>query len=299
MTDIERNREVLQHWYNNMWGKTDFDLIPSIAAAKYLRHDITGANNLMPSESYRDMLKPVLGHLEVEAFTYYLVCEGDYVGALGRYLLPGDKQWDWVQLFRVQDQRLVETWLAGMGGTDPMGYPHPRNLWTGTEIPTADISDSPNKQLVRAWLNCLAGQESAIAADFLAPQLRAHDLFGADQLVTPQEYFSKLRALMNDQNASDLQCFLIEESSVQENNVHANTVVFATCSWKLGEPGENARQWDWVQAFEISDGKIARTWLPVIGGNDESIQVGPETRWAEDALPEDSTVLEITCPHVN
>ncbi|TGD70220.1 hypothetical protein E4634_21280, partial [Mangrovimicrobium sediminis] len=57
------NRAVLEHWYDHMWGRTAFELIPSIAAPLYLRHDITGANNLMPAEAYSDMLQPALGTL--------------------------------------------------------------------------------------------------------------------------------------------------------------------------------------------------------------------------------------------
>ncbi len=279
MSQTEQNRQVLEHWYNNMWGKTDFDLIPSIAAPLYLRHDITGANNLMPAENYRDMLKPVLGHLEVQAFTYYLVCEGEYVGALGRYLLPGDKQWDWVQLFRVGDGRLQETWLAGMGGTDPMGYPHARNVWSGTEIPTEVLADSVNKTAVREWLQLLARSGSDRAQDYLAATVRVHDQHGADRRLSAAEYFSAMQSVMQSGEVSDFRYFLIEE----------NNVVFATCSWKL----DGERQWDWVQAFELVDGRIARIWLPVIGGTDPSLTVGPQTRWAADALPQTSVELAV------
>ena len=54
---------------------------------------------------------------------YGLVAEGDRVCAVGSWRLrglPGDespdgKQWDWVQLFRAENGRLVETWLSGIG----------------------------------------------------------------------------------------------------------------------------------------------------------------------------------------
>lgn len=280
MTDIEQNRAVLRHWYDHMWGKVNFDLIPDIAAAKYLRHDITGANNLMPAESYRDMLKPVLGHLEVKDFSYYLVCEADYVGAIGRYILEGDKQWDWVQLFRVADQHLVETWLTGMGGTDPMGYPHPRNVWSGSEIPRGSLPMTANKQAVLDWLQSLvtspAGGESGVLAD----RLRVHDQLSADREVSGQQYQQEFCGLMNANSVSDFQYFLVGEGDV----------VFATCSWKL----DNSRQWDWVQAFQLENARITRTWLPVIGGNDVSLNVGPGTRWAASAMPATSVVVPTT-----
>ncbi|WP_317930797.1 hypothetical protein [Halioxenophilus sp. WMMB6] len=278
MTTVEKNRALLRHWYDHMWGCTNFDLIPEIAAEKYLRHDITGANNLMPATAYRDMLKPVLGHLEVQEFQYHLTCEGDYVGALGRFILPGDKQWDWVQLFRVENNHLVETWLAGMGGTDPMGYPHPRNAWHGGEIPSVALPPSKNKTLVTSWLNNFLG-ESCDPNAFLLPEIRVHDFIHSDRIVSAVEYQSQWLALMNSQQISDFQSFVIGEGDM----------VFATCSWKL----DGDRQWDWVQAFQIINGKIARIWLPVIGGTDTDLNLGAQTRWSASVMPADSIALPV------
>lgn len=271
MSDIEQNRGVLEHWYDHMWGRTDFDLIPEIAAAKYMRHDVTGANNLMPAEAYRDMLKPVLGHLDVEDFQYHLTCEGEFVGALGRFLLAGDRQWDWVQVFRVEHGRLAETWLTGMGGTDVNGYPHPRNVWTGTEIPADRLPESANKQLVSCWLNHLAAAGERPASDYLAARIRAHDLLDADRTLAAEEYETEMRRLMNAASVAGFRHMLIGEGEM----------VFAICSWTL----DGERQWDWVQAFAVEDGRIARTWLPAIAGTDGTLSHGPGTRWPRRAMP--------------
>lgn len=272
------NRAVLEHWYDHMWGKTDFDLIPGIAAAKYLRHDMTGANNLMPAQAYRDMLKPNLGQLEVSEFQYYLVTEGDYVGALGRYILEGDRQWDWVQVFRLADGRLAETWLTGMGGTDALGYPHPRNAWTGEEFPAHPPAMNANKQRVLDWYEYLFEPASAgSAADHLADGIRVHDQLAGDRTVTAQQYLQEMRELMRAQAVSGFRQFMIEQDGV----------VFATCTARL----DADRQWDWVQAFALEGGKICRTWLPAIGGTDAQLQIGPETRWPAGAMPAGSRRL--------
>ncbi len=278
MTIEATNRGVLEHWYDHMWGKTDFDLIPQIAAEKYLRHDMTGANNLMPAENYRDMLKPVLGHLAVEEFQYYLVTEGDYVGALGRFLLEGGRHWDWVQVFRLADGRLAETWLTGMGGTDAMGYPQPRNAWTGEEFPESAPPLNANKQHVLDWYGFLFSDADASAAsDYLKGEVRAHDQLDGDRTVSAAQYTGEMRALIRSSGMANFRHFLIEE----------NGLVFATCSCKL----DDGRQWDWVQAFKLEDGKITRTWLPSIGGTDEGLEIGPDSRWPASAMPEDSYSL--------
>lgn len=278
MSTESNNRKVLEHWYDHMWGKTDFDLIPEIAAPEYLRHDMTGANNLMPAEKYRDMLKPVLGHLAVEEFQYYLVTEGDYVGALGRFLLEGGRHWDWVQVFRIEEGRLAETWLTGMGGTDKMGYSQPRNAWTGEEFPEVSLPMNANKQCVLDWYQCLIFDNAAgTASDHLAEHIRVHDQLDADREMSAGQYCQQMRDLMRVDGPGDFRYFLIEE----------NGVVFATCSCKL----DAERQWDWVQAFELESGRITRTWLPSIGGTDTTLQIGPETRWSADAMPADSYQL--------
>ncbi len=278
MSSEASNRAVLEHWYDHMWGRTDFDLIPEIAAPNYLRHDMTGANNLMPAEAYRDMLKPVLGHLEVQEFQYYLVTEGDYVGALGRYILEGDRQWDWVQVFRVGDGRLLETWLTGMGGTDTLGYPHPRNAWTGDEFPDNPPPHSADKQLVLDWYTFLFAPGGAgTPTDYLAAEVRVHDQLAGERTVSAEQYLAEMRALLKNQPAVGLRHFMIA----------GDGVVFATCSATL----EDGRQWDWVQALAVEDGRITRTWCPAIGGTDPWLQIGPATRWPASAMPADSRRL--------
>ncbi len=278
MSTEATNRATLEHWYDHMWGRTDFDLIPEIAAPQYLRHDMTGANNLMPAESYRDMLKPVLGHLEVQEFEYYLVAEGDYVGALGRYILEGDRQWDWVQVFRLKDGRLAETWLTGMGGTDAMGYSQPRNAWLGTEIPQQPAPLSAQKQLVVDWYAFLLDSDSAQAPGiFLADEVRVHDQLDGDRKISASAYAGEMRRLMRPGAVADFQHFLIGEGDV----------VFAVCSCKL----DGERQWDWVQAFKVEGGRIAQTWLPSIGGTDAELTISPATRWPRGVMPADSRRL--------
>lgn len=275
MTTTNQNRALMQRWYNDMWGKTDFDLIPEIAAPQYLRHDMTGANNLIPADAYRDLLKPMLGSIDVQAFTYYIACEGDFIGTLGRYMLPGDMQWDWVQVFRVEDGHLAETWLTGMGGTNSMAIPQPQHAWNGSEIPATSLPDSNNKNAVRTWLKSLIDHQDSSSS--LADQVRVHDLLDADRTVSADQYHQEMRSLMSASSVSDFKIFMIEE----------NDVIFAICSWLL----DDNRQWDWIQAFQLRDARITRTWLPSIGGNDESLSMGPATRWAADALPDEATSI--------
>ena len=64
--------------------------------------------------------------ISVHDLRYSLIAEGDKVCAIGSWVLkgadgtegpfgPDGKQWDWVQVFRAENGRLVETWLSGIG----------------------------------------------------------------------------------------------------------------------------------------------------------------------------------------
>ena len=105
-TTEQRNIQTLSRWYNEMWGQCNADLIPEFVNTHYLRHDMTGANNRLKPEEYQAMTRMGSEGREVEDFTYYLIAEEDYVGALGRYIRDGNDQWDWVQIFRLEGLRI-------------------------------------------------------------------------------------------------------------------------------------------------------------------------------------------------
>ena len=113
---------------------------------------------------------------------------------------------------------------------------------------------------------------------YLSPALRIHDNVDADSTLDPETYFDRMDTQMASETVSDLKLFIIEQ----------NDMVVAAGSWWLDA---RQKQWDWVQAFQIQDQKIVRTWLPAIGGNDESLSHGPKTAWPLDAMPQTSTRL--------
>lgn len=281
MSTLEQNKGALRRWYNEMWGKCNAELVPEIAGPTYFRHDLTGANNLMTSEQYRDIVRIGVDNEKVTDFTYYLIAEGDYVASLGRFILTKGRQWDWVQLFRLENAAMVETWLPAMGGTDILAYPQPHNVWTGTEIPEP-LPMTANKQLVSDWYSHVANRGSIEDAQrFFADEVRVHDNLDADVTLAPDEYQrSHVEAQLQCETISEPQLFMVEEGDM----------VVAVGSWRL----DGERQWDWVQAFQVEGGKIVRTWLPGIGGDDTSLQHGPETAWAPDAMPAESTRVPTT-----
>lgn len=276
MTETEqRNIQTLRRWYNDMWGQANADLVPELANTQYLRHDMTGANNLLKAEEYEAMTRMGSEGRVVEDFTYYLVAEGDYVGALGRYIRDGNDQWDWVQIFRLEDARLTETWLPAMGGNEPRAFASGNNVWEGIEIPASYPNpNSPNKVALRGMFEALgAGQN---IDGFFADSVRWHDMLDSNATLSPGEINDRVSGWMHGDTADNMQLFLIEQ----------NNIVFCGLRWTLGE---DQRSWDWVCAFRLENNKIAQAWLDGINGSVVPVQQSTDVLWGEGVLPEGST----------
>ena len=112
MTTPAEAKAVLSRWYDEMWSQKNFALVPEIAGPVYTRHEANGTRHVT-AEEYRDALAGSLSDAVVEDMRYRLIAEDDRVVAIGTWKIDG-QQWDWVQAFRVEGGKLVETWVSGI-----------------------------------------------------------------------------------------------------------------------------------------------------------------------------------------
>lgn len=114
MTEREQDpKAVLRRWYDEMWSKRNTDIIPELAGPTYVRHE-GGGTRSVSAEEYREQTAAIAAGWEITDMRYSLVSEGDKVVAIGSWKVNGN-QMDWVQAFRVEQGKLVETWLSGIG----------------------------------------------------------------------------------------------------------------------------------------------------------------------------------------
>ncbi len=113
MSTTEQTRRVLQRWYDDMWFAANWQLVPELAGPIYTRHE-TGGTSQVSAEDYQVLVRSVCESMTIADGRYRLIAEGDLVTAIGSWKLDGT-QWDWVQAFRVENDKLVETWLSGVG----------------------------------------------------------------------------------------------------------------------------------------------------------------------------------------
>ncbi|CAH0990909.1 hypothetical protein SIN8267_01010 [Sinobacterium norvegicum] len=272
MNTVATNRATLRRWYDKMWAECDSGLVPKIAGQTYLRHDITGANNAMTSEQYGEMVGIGTTDSTVIDFSYCLIAQDNYVGSIGRMMFEGDRQWDWVQLFRLEDGKMVETWLPGMGGTDPFGFPQAWSVWQGGEIPPA-LPESSRQTCVREFLQQRWVDNKPETLDqFVGDYIVVHDTDKAGQQLTRQGYNDVIAAQLATRDVADLQLFMLEEDNL----------IIAVASWQVN----GDKQWDFTQAFRFDGNLIVETWLPSIGGTDDTLSLGPHSRWPDGVIPE-------------
>ncbi|MAG30950.1 MAG: hypothetical protein CL908_08680 [Deltaproteobacteria bacterium] len=128
MTGAEENKALMRRWYDEMWEHCNFALIPELAGPEYTRHDL-GGTRTVTAEEYRDQLMAMAKDWKISDFHYFLMAEGDYVTSVGTWRINGEMQWDWVQTFRIEKGKLVETWLPALST---------EGRWTVEDVPDPD-----------------------------------------------------------------------------------------------------------------------------------------------------------------
>ena len=108
----EDTKAVLRRWYDEMWSRKEPALVTELAGPDYVRHE-PGGTRTISAQEYRGQLEAMMPKLDVQDLEYDLIAEGDRVVAIGSWRLNGTPQ-NWVQAFRVENGKLVETWLSGI-----------------------------------------------------------------------------------------------------------------------------------------------------------------------------------------
>jgi predicted SnoaL-like aldol condensation-catalyzing enzyme len=117
----ERNRETLRLWVEEVWGKGRLELVPELVGPKYVRHQM-GETTVVTPEEYAKYIEKRLG------------ANADFVGHASAY--TGDLVWSrfstrvtapdgteklsrGLQVYRLEDGKLVETWWLNADGAWP------------------------------------------------------------------------------------------------------------------------------------------------------------------------------------
>jgi len=128
-------------------------------------------------------------------------------------------------------------------------------------------SEDP-KAVLRRWYDEMWSQKNGdLILELVGPAYVRHEM-GGTRSVTPQEYCEQTKGFMQQVEISDMRYSLVAEGDK----------VCAIGTWKV-----NGKQWDWVQVFRVSGGRLVETWLSGIG---------MESNWTADVYQHLSPVIE-------
>lgn len=103
---------ILERWYKEMWGNKNPELVHELLGARYTRHEF-GATRCVSRQEYYDQVKSVIAGANLSDLKYSCFSDDDKVCAIGSWRFD-ESEWNWVQVFRIENGRIVETWLSGI-----------------------------------------------------------------------------------------------------------------------------------------------------------------------------------------
>ncbi|MGD9933725.1 MAG: nuclear transport factor 2 family protein [Dehalococcoidia bacterium] len=118
--DPEASKRLLRRWYEEMYEQRRFaELAPQLCGPIFRRHDANGTFNVTAEEYAERLTRGVVARDEREGRTrmitdYRVFAGGDRVGVIA----TSARQGSWVQTWRVEDGKFVESWFAGFAGVN-------------------------------------------------------------------------------------------------------------------------------------------------------------------------------------
>jgi len=112
MTQEEKNRQIVTTAYQRIFGDLDIDAVDDYMSKDFIQHNPTitdgpaGVKALVQMLASQGIPKQKIGFKHVSA-------EGDIVFLHSRYEMGG-KEWRFIDIYRVENNKLVKHWDAMM-----------------------------------------------------------------------------------------------------------------------------------------------------------------------------------------
>ena len=105
----QENKALVRRWYEEVQVGGRFELVPEFLAAEYVRHEPWGTRTVSP-EVYTQELAGIRKRQGQPEVTHDLVAKDDKVAGLFDMRFPSGDRFPTVQIYRVADGKLAETW---------------------------------------------------------------------------------------------------------------------------------------------------------------------------------------------
>ena len=116
----EKNKAVIRRWVDEMYAEARWELVEELAGPLYIRHEPSGTFTVTVEEQKALLRERYSGREEAQSreVSYELFAECDKVCMIGTfkgYRVGGeaDDIYNYVQVFRLENGKIVETWFPG------------------------------------------------------------------------------------------------------------------------------------------------------------------------------------------
>ena len=261
MPSIEdANKAILHRWYQEVYNQKKLSLMPELAGPEFIRHEPEGTW----ITSIKEHMKRVKGMFESGKTTagsrdYELIAEADKVAALGvGYDLHGEVVYYWLQVFRFENGKLVETWFPGyVRGVDWGEILHASYAGHEKES-TSAVSRERNKAVLRRWWSEMYAEHrfEAMMSHLAGPEYIRHELTGT-WTATIEEHLERIKKLYP--TGDTVQRPQISSELIAEGDKVAG---YGTMRGYRAGGRDGNDVYSFVQLFRLRAAKIVETWFP-------------------------------------
>ena len=123
MTQEERNKQIATTTYQSIFGDQDITAIEEYISKDFIQHNPTIADGLEGVKALVQMLASQ-GVPKQKISFKHVVAEKDIVFLHSRYEMAG-KEWRFIDIYRIENDKLVEHWDAMMPMPDERANNNP------------------------------------------------------------------------------------------------------------------------------------------------------------------------------
>lgn len=123
MTQTETNKQIVTAAYQRIFGDLDVTGVDEYLSADFIQHNPSTADG---PEGVKALVQMLIsqGVPKQACMFKHVVAEGDIVFLHSRYEMAG-KEWRFIDIYRVANEKLVEHWDAMMPMPDVRGNHNP------------------------------------------------------------------------------------------------------------------------------------------------------------------------------
>ena len=259
-SDEDKGKAILHRWYDEVYNQKDLSLMPELAGPEFIRHESEGTW-ITSIEEHMKRVKGMFksGETTKGSRNYAIIAEKDKVAALGTGYSPkGEVEYYWVQVFRLENGKLVETWFPGYVRRVDCGEIPQTNYAANEEGRVSTSIREENKAVIRRWWDEMYAEHrfEALMSQLAGPEYIRHELTGT-WTATIEEHLERIKQLYKSDE-------IVQKPRISYELIAEGDKVAGYGTMRGYRAGGQTGNYvySFVQLFRLEGQKIVETWFP-------------------------------------